>query len=233
VNGKQQTYTQACVIVQEFAQLTSSVSASTVVGTVMAHGRSMLDAYVVYARIIAQAVDIGTAAALAKSVTIIVTNDGLISASPDHVDAPQALQIDFELLTAPSTNLTLTTDTGELDVDAYDATLHLSAKIGNASLRNLQGQVDIDVGTGTIDTQLSGSGWTGPGLTASTQRGNVTVSRPAAYQAAFTARSDLGTASIDGKSATAGQQPAVVTAGSGAPIVIESKVGNVEVVATQ
>jgi hypothetical protein len=93
----------------------------------------------------------------------------------------------------------------------------------------------VNVGTGAIQVTLTGSGWSGAGLTASTQLGNISLSRPAAYQAAFTAQTDLGMASIDANQAstvTPGQ-PAVVTAGSGAPIVLKSMNGNVSVVATQ
>lgn len=92
----------------------------------------------------------------------------------------------------------------------------------------------MNVGTGNIDATLSGSGWTGAGINATTQSGNITISRPAAYQAAFTAKSDLGTASIDGQKQTAPPaSPAVVTAGSGTPIVLESKEGDVSVTAAQ
>ena len=226
-------YTQVCLIVQGYAQITPNVSASTNVGNVTAHGRDSLDAYVVYSRIVAQAADEGAATALAKSV-VITTANGTISASPAQADSPQALQIDFEIFTAPSTNLTLTSGTGDLAVDNYNAVLHLTSQVGNASLQNVQGQVSLDTGTGSIDVTLSGSGWVGAGMTASTQQGSVSLSRPAAYQAAITAESDLGTASIDGKQATtAGQAPAVVTAGSGVPIMLKSMVGNVAVVATQ
>jgi DUF4097 and DUF4098 domain-containing protein YvlB len=198
-----------------------------------AHGRQALDSYVEYSRIIAQAVDEGAATALAKSV-VITTANGTISASPDRVDSPQALQIDFEIFTAPSTTVTLSTDAGDLTADGYNATLRFSSQAGNTSLKNVQGQVNIDIGAGSIDAILAGSGWTGTGMTASTQSGNISVSRSAAYQAAFTAQTELGTASIDGQQATTtGQGPAVVTAGSGAPIMLKSMVGNVAVIATQ
>jgi hypothetical protein len=233
VNGAQQTYTQVCLIVQEYAQVTPNVSASTNAGGLIAHGRQMLDTYVVYSRIVAQAADEGAATALAKSV-VIMTANSTISASPDRVDSPQSLQIDFETFTAPSTNLTLTTGAGDLAADDYNAILHFSSQAGNASLKNVQGQVSVDIGSGSIDAKLAGSGWTGTGMTASTQTGNISVSRSSAYQAAFTAQTGLGTASIDAKQATTtGPAPAVVTAGSGAPIMLKSMVGNVTVVATQ
>jgi hypothetical protein len=233
VNGAPQTYTQVCLIVQEYAQVTPNVSASTNAGGLTAHGRQMLDAYAVYSRIVAQAADEGAATALAKSV-VITTANSTISASPDRVDSPQSLQIDFEIFTAPSTNLTLTTGAGDLAADDYNAILHFSSQAGNASLQSVQGQVSVDIGSGSIDATLAGSGWTGTGMTASTQSGNISVSRSATYQAAFTAQTALGTASIDSNQATTtGQGPAVVTAGSGAPIMLKSMVGNVAVVATQ
>ena len=226
--------TQVCRILQEYAQVTSGVSASTNVGNLTGHGFDILNAFVVYARIIAGAADQGSATALAQSV-VVNTANSMISATPDQVDSPQNLQIDFEIFTATNTNLTLTSGTGNISVDNYNAILNLTSNTGNASLTTVQGQATVNVGKGNIDATLSGSGWTGAGMNATTQLGNITVSRPAAYQAAFTAKSDLGDASIDGQQAQAvsGQPPAVVTAGSGAPIMLESKVGDVSVTTAQ
>ena len=244
--------TQVCLILQEYAQVTPGVSASTNVGNLTGHGFDILNAFVVYARIIAGAADQGSATALAQSV-VVNTANSMISATPDQVDSPQSLQIDFEIFTATNTNLTLTSGTGNISVDNYNSILNLTSSTGNASLTTVQGQATVNVGTGNaslttvqgqatvnvgkgnIDATLSGSGWTGAGMNATTQLGNITVSRPAAYQGAFTAKSDLGNASIDGQQAQAasGQAPAVVTAGSGAPIMLESKVGNVSVTTAQ
>ena len=242
--------TQVCLILQEYAPVTPGVSVSTNVGNLTGHGFDILNAYVVYARIIAGAADQGSATALAQSV-VVNTANSMISATPDQVDSPQSLQIDFEIFTATNTNLTLTSGTGNISVDNYNSILNLTSNTGNASLTTVQGQatvnvstgnaslttvqgqVTVNVGKGNIDATLSGSGWTGAGMNATTQVGNITVSRPAAYQAAFTAKSDLGNASIDGQQAQSGQAPAVVTAGSGAPIMLETKQGNVSVTAAQ
>ena len=246
-----QSYTQVCLILQEYAQVTPGVSVSTAAGNLTGHGFDILNAYVVYARIIAQDADQVRATALAQSV-VVNTANSMISATPDQVDQPRALQIDFEIFTAKNTNLTLTSDVGNISVDNYNSILNLTPNTGNASLTTvqgqatvnvgtgnaslttLQGQATVNVGTGNIDATLSGSGWTGAGMNATTQSGNITVSRPAAYQAAFTAKSDLGIASIDGQNQTAPPaSPAVVTAGSGAPIMLESKEGDVSVTAAQ
>src|SRR5690349_3693120 len=67
VNGVQQTYTKACVILQDFAATTPNVGASTKVGNISAHGGAEISsAYVVYTRVIAQAADQGAATALAR-----------------------------------------------------------------------------------------------------------------------------------------------------------------------
>lgn len=233
INGTQQTSVQVCLILQDYAQITSSVGASTHAGDIAAHGGPITDAFVVYARIVAQAADEGAATALAKSVVVTTTN-GTIAVSPDQVDSPRSLEVDFEIFTATGTNLTLSTQAGNIAADGYDSTLHLSSQSGNVSLQNVQGQVNAEVGSGNIDVKLTGSGWSGAGMAASTGTGNLSLSRPAAYQASITARADTGTASIDGNVSTStAQGPAIATAGSGAPIVLESTVGNVLVVATQ
>jgi hypothetical protein len=230
INGAQQPYTQVCLILQEYAPVTSSVSASTKAGNVTAHGGQTSNAYVVYSRIIAQAADQGAATALAKSV-VITTANGTITASPDHVDTPQNLQVDFELFTNPGTNLTLSTDAGDLAADNHDAVLQLSARAGNTSLVNVQGQITATSNVGSINVKLTGTGWTGPGMTASVQTGNISLSRPATYQAAFTAQSAQGTVSIDNQNAmtTTPGTPVALTSGSGAPIVLEATVGSVAV----
>lgn len=235
VDDMQQTFTQVCIILMENAALTPSISASTIVGDVIAHGTDMLSSYYVYARVVAQAADQATATALANGV-IVTTANSTVSASPDQVQSPQSLAIDFEIFTAPDTNLTLTSGAaGSVAVDNYKSALQLTTSVGSATLKNVQGQVKVDVGTGAIDVTLTGSGWNGMGMTASTQLGNVSLSRPAAYQGAFTAQTDLGMASIDGNqmSTVTPGEPAVVTVGSGAPIVLKSENGNVSVVAMQ
>jgi hypothetical protein len=87
-------------MLQEDAAVTPNVSVSTKAGDVTAHGGSTSDMYVAYARIVAQAADTGTATALAKSV-VVTTTGSTISASPDQVDYPQSLQVDFESLRHP------------------------------------------------------------------------------------------------------------------------------------
>lgn len=233
VSGTSENYTQVCLIIQKSAPVTPSVSMSTVVGTLNGHGRDTLSAYPVYARVIAQAADQGTATTLAHSV-VVSTANGTISASPDQVAYPQSLEIDFEIFTAPTTNLTLTDSVGAQSVDNYDATLQLTTQIGAVSLQTMQGHATVRTNVGAISATLSGSAWTGAGMTATTQVGAISISHPASYQAAFTATSDLGTATIDGQQATSsGSKPATVSTGSGAPITLESKDGSVSVTATQ
>jgi len=228
-----ETYTQVCLIVQKTAPLTPGISALTVVGNMTGHGRDTLSAYVVYARVVAQAANEGSATALAQSV-VVSTANGSISASPDKVAEPRLLEIDFEIFTAPATNLTLTDSVGNLSVDNYDATLQLTTQTGNASLQTVQGQTTVRTNVGNIAATLSGSAWTGAGMTATTQVGDISVSHPASYQAAFTATTDVGRVSVDGQQASSsGSSPVTIKAGSGAPIVLESSVGDVSVTATQ
>jgi Immunoglobulin domain/Putative adhesin len=233
VNGTLQNYTQVCLIVQELAQVTPALSVSANIGNMFGHGDSAdtLSMFVVYGRVVVTAADEGTATALAKSV-VINTANGSVSSTPDHLDEPQFLGVDFEAFTNPSTNLTLTSNVGNQSVDNFNATLKLMASSGNVILRAVQGQVTANTHAGNIDAALSGSSWTGAGMSATTQSGNITVARPAGYQAAFTAKSDVGNASIDSQKANTADptKPAIVTAGSGAPINLESKSGDVSVI---
>jgi hypothetical protein len=230
VNGAQQTYTKVCLIVAETAAVTANLSASTKAGNVLAHGTDTSGAYSVYARVIVQASDQGAATALANSVVITAAN-GTVTVTPDHLDSPNSLQVDFELFTMPGTALTLNTDAGNLTVDNYNSTLHLTTSAGDASLDTVQGDVSVSSAAGSIGVKLMGAAWTGTGMTATTRAGNVSLMRPAGYAATFTAESDLGTASIDDRSASTVTQgaPATVTAGSGAPVMLKTMVGDVSV----
>lgn len=253
VNGMPETYTAVCLITQQSAPVTPNLNVSTSSGNLAGHGRNSLANFPVYARIIATAADQSTATTLAKSV-VVSTANGTVSAASNPVTSPEALEVDFEVFTAPTTNLTLTSNMGNMAVDNYNATLQLTPQSGNASLQTVQGQVTVNAQAGNVSLQtvqgqvtvndsggnvsatLAGTGWTGTGMTLTTHAGNISVSRPAGYEAAFTATADVGNASIDSESAkTAGPPapPAVVTAGSGAPIKLESKAGNVSVDVTQ
>ena len=225
------TSTQVCVILQEFAQVTPSLTVTTLTGNLTGHGQDNLQSFVVYARVIAQDANEGAATALANSV-VINTANGNVSAMPDQATAPQSLSIDFEVFTAQTTNLTLTDTTGNLAVDNYNAILNLTTATGNAVLSAVQGQETVNVNTGNIDVTFTGTSFTGAGMTAKTQSGNVTASRPVGFQAAFTAETtNTGIASIDGQTQTAPlpNSPAVVTSGTGAPILLQTNTGNASV----
>ena len=230
INDMQQNYTAVCLLLQDYAAVTAGISISTQAGEVLAHGGHPAQTYPVYTRIVAQAADEGTATALAKSVVVTVAN-GMISASPDHVDFPESLVIDFETFTDSGTNMTMSSAAGNLLAEDYNATLRVTSQAGTTTLNRVQGDVTVDVNAGTVKATLSGAGWAGAGMTVSTQTGTIAVSRPAAYQAAFTAESDDGTVTIDGKSVstTASGTPATVTSGSGAPILLKATTGEVNV----
>lgn len=230
------TSTQFCVILQEFAQVTPSLTVTTLTGNLTGHGQDNLQSFVVYARIVAQDVNQGAATALASSV-VINTANGMVSATPAQATNPnQSLTIDFEVFTAQTTNLTLTDATGSLAVDNYNAILNLTTATGSAVLSAVQGQETVNVSTGHIDVTFTGTSFTGAGMTAKAQAGNVTASRPVGFQAAFTAEvTGTGTASIDGQTQTAPlpNSPAVVTSGTGAPILLQANTGSVTVTAAQ
>ena len=279
-------YVQVCLMTQQSVASTPNLSVTTNAGNLLGHGRDNLSSFTLYTQIVAQAADEATATALAKSV-VVSTSNGSISETSNPVTSPENLSVNFEVFTAPTTNLTMNSPAGNMGADNYNATLQLTPQSGNVTLQTVQGQTTVNstsgnvslqtvqglttvnstsgnvslqtvqgqttvkdqsgnvtlqdvqgqgkvnVLKGNIDVTLSGSGWTGAGLSATTNSGNVTVTRPTGYQAAFTATADVGIATIDSQSVTATNTPAVVTAGSGAPIVIESKSGNATVTTPQ
>jgi hypothetical protein len=227
------TLTQVCLLTQQDIAITPNLSVTTTAGNLLGHGRDSLSAFTLYTRVVAGATDVNTATALAKSV-VVSTANGSLSETSAPVTSPETLSVDFEVFTAPTTNLTLNSSAGNMSVDNYNATLQLTPMAGNVSVQTVQGQTTVNDSAGNINVTLSGSGWTGAGMKATTDAGNVAVTRPAGYQAAFTAKSDAGNATIDSQTATsAAGTPAVVTVGTGAPITLESKIGNITVTTAQ
>jgi hypothetical protein len=229
----EQNSARVCVILQESAQVTPSLTVTTLAGNLTGHGQDNLQSFVVYARIVAQDVNERAATALANSV-VINTANGNVSATPDHAtSSTQSLQIDFEVFTAQTTSLTLTATDGNLAVDNYNAIVNLTTDAGNADLSAVQGQETVNVNNGSIDVTLTGTSFTGAGITAKVANaGNVTASRPVGFQAAFTAEvTNAGVASIDGQQQIAPlpNSPAVVTSGTGAPILLQTNKGNATV----
>ena len=234
LNGVTQTLTTVCLLLPvEYAAVTPGVSISVNAGDLTAHGTGPSDSYVVYSRIVAQAADEGTANALAKSVVITIAPNGTISASPDQATFPQNLETDFEIFTVGSTNLTLSADAGNLAADHYNATVQITGQAGDVTLDTVQGQVTVNAGASNVNATLAGTAWTGSGMTATVQTGNLTLVHPAGYQADFTAQVSFGNVSIDGMGATTppAPSPAKLTAGSGAPISLTVGTGNVSVTA--
>ncbi len=254
VNGALQNYSKVCLILQEYAPMTPAFSVTTNAGNLLAHGDSvdMLGTFVVYARVVVTAANEGTATALARSVVVNIA-DGKVSSSPTELTEPESLEVDFEVFTLPSTNLTLNANAGNLTADNYSAILNLTTSAGNADLSAVQGQETVNVNAGNINVTFSGpsqgqeifntnngninvtligTSFTGAGMTAKvTNAGNVMVSRPVGFQAAFTAQTNVGTAAIDGQEqmAPVPNSPAIVTSGTGAPILLQTNTGNVSV----
>jgi len=229
----EQNSARVCVILQESAQVTPSLTVTTLAGNLTGHGQDNLQSFVVYARIVARDVNERAATTLANSV-VINTANGNVSATPDHTtSSTQSLQIDFEVFTAQTTSLTLTATDGNLAVDNYNAIVNLMTDAGTADLSAVQGQETVNVNNGNIDVTLTGTSFTGAGITAKVANaGNVTASRPVGFQAAFTAEvTNAGVASIDGQQQTAPlpNSPAVVTSGTGAPILLQTNKGNATV----
>jgi hypothetical protein len=131
-------------------------------------------------------------------------------------------------------SVTAQTDGGAIQLDNVHGTVNAKSNGGDLTLDTVDGNITATTQGGRIGITLTGTGWTGQGLSATTQGGSILLTRPAGYQAAFTAQTNFGTASIDGNSVTAvPPSPAKVIAGSGAPITLESDAGNVTVTVAQ
>src|ERR1051325_3045262 len=119
------TLTEVCLLTQQNVAITPNLSVTTTAGNLAGHGRDGLSAFTLYTRIVAGAADENTATALAKSVAVS-TADGSISETSAPVTSPETLSVDFEVFTAPTTNLTLNSNAGNMSVDNYNAALQLT-----------------------------------------------------------------------------------------------------------
>lgn len=226
-NSGVSTFVQVCKIVALTAPLTPSLSVTSNIGNVKAHGGQTENAIPVYARIVAQDATLADAAKLANSVHIS-TENGAVSSPKITVNYPRSLEIDYEVFTPSSTDLSLVSAVGNVSADSYTSKLSAVVDVGDLTLHTIDGDVNAKVATGNITISLSGAAWMGDGLTATTLTGNILFSRPKGYQALITATAGVGAVDVDGKT-KAFPFPATITTGSGRPIKLTTSVGVVTV----
>jgi hypothetical protein len=222
------TFVQVCKVVPLTAPLTPSLSVTSIAGNLTAHGGQTEGQIPFYARIIAQDATAEAATALANSVNIS-TENGAVSSQKIAVSYPQSLEIDYEVFTPSTTDVSLTTTAGNVSADSYTSTVNATTVAGDIALQTLDGDAKAKATAGNITISLNGAGWTGTGLTATTTAGNILLSRPVGYQALITASAQFGGVEVDGKIKGFFPPPATITTGSGQPIQLTAGAGNVTV----
>ena len=228
VNDGVFTFVQVCKIVSLTAPLTPSLSVMSNAGNVTAHGGQTEEQIPVYARIVAQDATVAAATALTNSVNI-TTENGVVSSQNIAVNYPPSLEIDYEVFTPSTTDVSLSTTAGNVSADSYISTINASSKAGDVSLQTVDGDVNAKATAGNITIGLGGAGWTGAGLTATTVTGNILLSRPLGYQSLITATTQVGEVEVDGKIKGSFPAPATITTGSGRPIKLTADEGNITV----
>ncbi len=97
------------------------------------------------------------------------------------VRAPRGSTLDLAAVNGPMSlhevvgNVTLSVANGPLTLRGVAGTVHASAQNGPVSIRDSAGDVKVEVVNGPLTARLSGSGWEGKGLDASTVNGPLTV----------------------------------------------------------
>jgi hypothetical protein len=222
------TFVQVCKIVPLTAPLTPSLTVTSIAGNVTAHGGQTEGQIPIYARIIAHDATAEAATALANSVNIS-TESGALSSQKIAVKYPQSLEIDYEVFTPSTTDVSLSATAGNVSADSYTSTVNATTVAGDIALQTLDGNANAKATAGNITVSLNGAGWTGTGLTVTTTAGNILLSRPVGYQAHITATAQFGEVEVDGKIRGSFPPPATITTGSGQPIQLTAGAGNVTV----
>lgn len=142
--------------------------------------------------------------------------------------------VEYEIFVPRQTALRLTTRVGEILVADVAGNISVETSVGALHLSGLAGDVEAKTGVGAIDITLTGTGWTGKGLSATTNTGAIRITAAPGYSARFDLRTDLGgiTTAFRARSITAtsflGRQLVFDSGGGGAVIRARTSVGGIE-----
>ncbi len=149
------------------------------------------DGIEVHARISAQAPGLDAARALASGVTIR-TNGGRIEADGPDTGERESWWVSFVVYVPRSIDLDLRAHNGPVFARDVEGRIAMETRNGPVTLRNVAGDVRAETMNGPLNLELTGSAWSGRGLTATTRNGPVNLEIPEGYGA------ELETGTVNG-----------------------------------
>jgi hypothetical protein len=180
--------------VREFTMPRGAVSAETSNGSIRVTGEDRGDVFV-KALVMANARDEARAKEIIKEVKID-TAGGLRADGPRNLNRA-GWWVSFRIQAPKSTDVTLRSSNGSLNVTDVSGTMRLRTSNGSIKLMDVGGDVDADTSNGSVNATLGGRSWQGSGLNVTTSNGSVRVTIPDNYNARLVAGTSNGSINVD------------------------------------
>lgn len=125
------------------------------------------------------------------------------------------------------TDVTASNSSGPVEVDSVTGSGNLSSSSGDLYLSDLAGSVSADTSSGNIQMNLSGSSWSGSGVTLGSSSGDVAFFAPGSYSAQFKFSTTSGTIHSDFSGADTGGDYSETLGKGGATLSADTTSGNI------
>ncbi len=120
-----------------------------------------------------------------SSQVLIDTSGGRVQARGPESANNSGWSISYEIFVPQSTNLSVTTVNGGINISDVRGSLHFSATNGGINLKRLAGEVDGSTVNGGVNIELAGATWQGNQIEVKTRNGGVSIAVPANFSAHF------------------------------------------------
>jgi hypothetical protein len=100
--------------------------------------------------------------------------------------------VEYEISVPRQFGLHLQTKVGAIEVSGVVGVITTETSVGAITLSDLAGDVTAKTGVGAIEVALTGAGWEGKGLTATTSTGAIRITAPLHYAAHFDLSTNVG-----------------------------------------
>jgi hypothetical protein len=167
--------------------LAASGSADNVVnpamnGSIRVHGWANAD-ILVKACVQSSAADEGSAAALAKQVTVTDGAGRMVAKGPTPSGNQQWWSVSYDIWVPAGANLDLQANNGSIHVEGTRGRIRAHSLNGSLKLKDVGGDVEGSTTNGSLTLELAGTGWQGKGLKLDTQNGSIHLNLPANFGA--------------------------------------------------
>ena len=173
----------------------STLDVETSNGSVAVTGSSRSDV-LIEARVETRGDTMDDAKALAKDVHIL-TDGGRVRADGPTTSNHRGWSVSFRIQAPSRQNTTISSSNGAVSLTTLTGTLRGDTSNGSVHATDLGGDVRLTTSNGSVQIALSGSGWSGAGLEATTSNGSLRIDMPRDYSAHLTARTGNGSLTID------------------------------------